>query len=115
MVDMGLDCVYCLFKGADGEVAGGSFGDPGSMTNQFNKPAGITVDEMGSLIVVDSGNNRLQVVDSNWNICGALKVITKIFCSLFIILHTFNIFDSWNEKTSVKESESVNILKGISN
>jgi len=74
VVDMGLDCVYCLFKGEDGEFAGGSFGDSGSMPNQFNKPAGMVVDDMGSLIVVDSGNNRLQVVDSNWNICGALKV-----------------------------------------
>ena len=48
------------------------------MPNQFNKPAGMVVDDMGSLIVVDSGNNRLQVVDSNWNICGALKVNINI-------------------------------------
>ena len=36
---------------------------------------GVAVDECGTLIVVDSGNNRLQVVDSSWNFCGTIKVI----------------------------------------
>ena len=35
----------------------------------------MAVDECGTLIVVDSGNNRLQVVDSSWNFCGTIKVI----------------------------------------
>ena len=34
----------------------------------------MAVDECGTLIVVDSGNNRLQVVDSSWNFCGTIKV-----------------------------------------
>ena len=40
----------------------------------------MAVDECGTLIVVDSGNNRLQVVDSSWNFCGTIKVIFTRYC-----------------------------------
>ena len=71
VVDMMMSCVYCL--NSDGENAS-VFGDMGEGKEEIRRPAGLAVDEFGSLIVVDSGNNRLQVVDSNWNFCGTLKV-----------------------------------------
>jgi hypothetical protein len=39
-----------------------SFGSTGGGNNQFNDPRGLTLDSVGNVIVVDRGNNRLQVL-----------------------------------------------------
>ena len=38
------------------------------------KPAGFVTDDLGSMIVVDSANNRHQIVDEDWNFLGIIKV-----------------------------------------
>ena len=42
-------------------------GRPGQGAGQFLKPAGLDLDHRGLLYVADSGNNRVQVVDSEGN------------------------------------------------
>jgi len=71
IVDMGLDSVYCI-TGEEEEMA--ALGDPGNGVGEFNVPAGIAVDDHGNSVVVDSRNNRLQLIDSNFNVIGVLKV-----------------------------------------
>ena len=81
VVDMGLDTIYSLYS-EGGEDVAGCFGDPGAKVGQFTKPAGVAVDGLGALIVVDSGNNRLQIVDSQWNCVGTVKVQVFNFKSI---------------------------------
>ena len=44
-----------------------ALGRPGQGAGQFLKPAGLDLDHRGLLYVADSGNNRVQVVDSEGN------------------------------------------------
>jgi len=73
IVDMGLDCVYVLFQ-KDGEEQADVFGSSGSNAGQFRDPAGLVVDSSDTIIIVDSKNNRLQLVDRDYTFCGAVKV-----------------------------------------
>ena len=70
VVDMGLDCVHVFTINDECE----RFGSSGEKIGEFKKPAGLVVDHTGSIVVVDSGNNRLQMLDKNWNFCGVMKV-----------------------------------------
>ena len=45
----------------------GTIGRPGQGAGQFLRPAGLDLDHRGLLYVADSGNNRVQVVDSEGN------------------------------------------------
>ena len=76
VVDMGLNCIYSLFH-KDGEEVAAVCGDFGDQVGEFDSPAGIAVDEFGNSIVADSGNDRLQLIDSEHNIIGPLKVSQK--------------------------------------
>ena len=40
-----------------------SFGQSGSGDGQFNRPAGLAVDQHGDIYVADRGNNRVQLFD----------------------------------------------------
>ncbi len=44
-----------------------TLGHPGQGAGQFLRPAGLDLDHQGLLYVADSGNNRVQVVDSEGN------------------------------------------------
>lgn len=44
-----------------------ALGGPGQGAGQFLRPAGLDLDHRGLLYVADSGNNRVQVVDSDGN------------------------------------------------
>ena len=48
-----------------GNIGVTSFGEPGSCIGQFQSPSAIVVDGEGMCLVVDTGNNRLQVMDSD--------------------------------------------------
>ena len=71
-----LNCIYSLFH-KDGEEVAAVCGDFGDQVGEFDSPAGIAVDEFGNSIVADSGNDRLQLIDSEHNIIGPLKVSQK--------------------------------------
>jgi len=73
VVDMGLHYIYCI-QHIDGEWGGTVVGGSGRSIGQLQKPAGLVFDDHGNAVVVDSGNNRLQVLDMNLNFCGAVKV-----------------------------------------
>eukprot|EP00092_Neocalanus_flemingeri_P022721 GFUD01024641.1.p1 GENE.GFUD01024641.1~~GFUD01024641.1.p1 ORF type:complete len:831 (-),score=247.59 GFUD01024641.1:158-2524(-) len=73
VVDMGLDCVYVLFL-KDGEEQAEVFGSTGNKAGQFRDPAGLVVDNTGTMMVVDSKNHRLQLFDSKYAFCGIVKV-----------------------------------------
>lgn len=45
----------------------GTIGAPGQGAGQFIQPSGLALDRIGHLYVADSGNNRIQVVDSDGN------------------------------------------------
>ena len=73
IVDSGLDCIYHLWDD-DGEFSVDALGKSGDQVGQFDTPAGIVVDEYGNSIVADCNNSRLQLIDSECNIIGPLKV-----------------------------------------
>ena len=90
IVDMGLHYIYCLehTDAQDTDGWGGTMiGGNGKGVGQLHKPAGLVFDAHGNAMVVDSGNNRLQVLDTNLNFCGVVKVRVNIilFCK-----HNFN-------------------------
>ena len=62
VVDTGLHRVFVTNE-EDASV----FGEPGDKPGQFNNPAEVAFDDHGNSIVVDTRNNRLQLVDSNQN------------------------------------------------
>ena len=76
VVDMGKDCVYVLFL-KDGKEHAELFGSSGCQPGQFKDPAGLVVDGSGNMIVVDSKNNRLQLVHTNYTDCGIVKVMIR--------------------------------------
>ena len=43
------------------------FGEAGDKACEFNMPAEIAFDDLGNSIIVDTRNNRLQLVDANQN------------------------------------------------
>ena len=61
-MDTGLHRVYVT-----NEVDASMFGEPGDKPGQFNTPSEVAFDDHGNAIVVDTKNNRLQLVDSNQN------------------------------------------------
>merc|ERR1719397_2097917 len=71
VLDKGLDSLYC-FSGEEGQGVGGP--EVGS----FNNPSGVVADYVGNLIVTDTNNNRLQLLDGNLGFCGAVKVDRKL-------------------------------------
>merc|ERR1712096_537339 len=71
VVDMGLDCVFILNKdGTESEM----FGSRGNKGGEFRDPAGLVVDDIGTMMVVDSRNHRLQLFDKALNYIGLVKV-----------------------------------------
>ena len=74
IMDMGLDCVYVLFQ-KDGEEQADVFGSSGIDYGQFRAPAGLAVDTADTIIVVDSKNDRLQLLDRDYAFCGVVKVL----------------------------------------
>mgnify|MGYP001263175991 FL=1 len=73
VVDMGLHYIYCI-ENKNGDWGATVLGGSGRGISQLQKPAGLVFDDHGNAMVVDSGNNRLQVLDTNLNFCGAVKV-----------------------------------------
>ena len=84
IVDKGLSRICCIF-GQDGKEEAAVFGDCGNQQDELEDPAGIAVDEHGNSIVVDSGNNRLQLIDADYKIHGPLKVRVKTTLSRMLI------------------------------
>ena len=62
IVDEGL-CRVLVYYNDDNGVT--SFGEPGSCIGQFQSPSAIVVDGEGMCLVVDTGNNRLHVMESD--------------------------------------------------
>merc|ERR1719209_537726 len=71
VVDHGLDCIFILSKdGTESEM----FGRRGNNGGEFRDPAGIVVDDDGAMIVVDSRNHRLQLIDDKLWFAGTVEV-----------------------------------------
>ena len=71
VVDLGLDCVFILDKdGIESDV----FGSRGTSGGEFRDPAGLVVDASGTMMVVDSRNHRLQLIDRDLAFAGIVKV-----------------------------------------
>ena len=71
VVDHGLDCIFILSKdGTESEM----FGRRGNNGGEFRDPAGIVVDDDGTMIVVDSRNHRLQLIDDKLRFAGMVEV-----------------------------------------
>ena len=82
IADIGLDCVYVLVQ-KDGEEKATVFGSSGSSDGQFRQVAGLAVDTADTIIVVDSKNDRLQLVDKDYTFRGVVKVIiTNLSCEV---------------------------------
>ena len=62
IVDTGLDRVFVISQ-EDATV----FGEAGDQPGEFNNPAEVALDDSGNSIIVDTKNNRLQLVDVNQN------------------------------------------------
>ena len=86
VVDLGLDCVFILTKdGTESEL----FGSRGNKGGEFRDPAGLVVDDIGTMMVVDSRNHRLQLIDSDLNFAGVVKV--KFLEHILITIEIFSL------------------------
>jgi len=71
VVDHGLDCIFILNEdGTESEL----FGSRGTKGGEFRDPAGLVVDECGTMMVADSRNHRLQLIDHNLAFAGLVQV-----------------------------------------
>ena len=81
ILDKGQNRIFCVYED-DGEESAGVIGDftlP-EVYDEFKKPSSLLVDDYGTMIITDSGNNRLVLVDAAWNFCGEVLVRCNIFC-----------------------------------
>ena len=51
-------------------------GKRGKSPSEFRDPTGILVDDVGNMIIVDSRNHRLQIINSQHSCIGFLKSST---------------------------------------
>ena len=56
------------------------FGSSGRGEGQFAGVADVVVDDEGTIIVSDTRNNRLQLVGSDWEFIGFVKVSCRLLC-----------------------------------
>ena len=63
VVDSALNRVFIIVNEEEASV----FGETGDKPGEFNAPAEVTFDDLGNSIIVDTKNNRLQLVDANQN------------------------------------------------
>merc|ERR1711974_231191 len=75
VVDLGNNQVYVVNREKTNVK---KFGRTGFGPGQFRDAAGIAVDSVGNMIVVDAGNNRLQVFDKQRTFLGFVSFSSKI-------------------------------------
>ena len=79
VVDSGHNQVFIISNENDASL----LGEDSGKENQFSGPSEIAFDNDGNLIIVDSKNHRLQLVDTNQNVyrvkVRALMIIMSIF------------------------------------
>ena len=68
LTDLGLDCVFVINTGNSSDAS--MFGGRGKGSGEFRDPTGIEVDGAGNMVVVDSRNHRLQVINSELEFVG---------------------------------------------
>eukprot|EP00092_Neocalanus_flemingeri_P084141 GFUD01105657.1.p1 GENE.GFUD01105657.1~~GFUD01105657.1.p1 ORF type:complete len:198 (-),score=55.67 GFUD01105657.1:282-839(-) len=76
VVDTGLDCIYTLYE-EDGEDQAEVFGTPGRQETQFAGVSAVVVDDEGNMVICDTRNNRLQLISSEWDFEGFVKVLPR--------------------------------------
>ena len=67
-IDLGLDCVYVINTGNSNDAR--MFGGRGKGIGEFRDPTGIEVDDAGNMVVVDSRNHRLQIINKELEFVG---------------------------------------------
>ena len=71
VVDHGLDCIFILNEdGTESEL----FGNRGTKEGEFRDPTGLVVDDCGTMMVADSRNHRLQLIDNSLAFAGLIEV-----------------------------------------
>ena len=68
LIDLGLDCVYVINTGNSNDAR--MFGGRGKGIGEFRDPTGIEVDDAGNMVVVDSRNHRLQIINKELEFVG---------------------------------------------
>jgi len=75
VVDYGLDCVFVLdYSGTESHM----FGKRGDKEGEFRDPTGIVVDDLGTMLVSDSRNNRIQVFSNDLEYVGTATIQVTI-------------------------------------
>ena len=69
VIDMKDNRIYCLSI-EDGEDQAAVFGD----AEVLDQPSSMIVDDYGTMMITDSGSNRLLLFETNWKYCGDVKV-----------------------------------------
>ena len=71
VVDFGLDCIFVLDQsGTESHM----FGKRGDKEGEFRDPSGIVVDDLGTMLVTDSRNSRVQVVSNDLEYMGMATI-----------------------------------------
>jgi hypothetical protein len=70
-VDTGLNRLYSLYQ-EDGEPQAMVCG--GSASAQWESPGDLATDTQGAIIVSDTGNHRLLLLSSDWQLAASLEV-----------------------------------------
>ena len=66
---MGLDCVFVV-----NDTTANMFGMRGKEGGEFRDPTDVVVDDVGNMMVLDSRNMRIQVINSETEFLGCLRV-----------------------------------------
>jgi len=62
---------------SDGEFIsefGSAFSEPGAGNDEFNGPSDVAIDQVGNIYVVDHGNSRVQIFDSNFTYLDTIEI-----------------------------------------
>ena len=100
MLDLGLDCVFVV-----NDTTANMFGKRGKEGGEFRDPTDIVVDDVGNMMVLDSRNMRIQVINGETEYLGCLKVNSPLARPSRFYL------DTENKELYISNKLSKNVLR----
>jgi len=105
VVDLGLDCIFILNKdGTESDLLGGR----GNNGGEFRDPGGLVVDDSGTMLVVDSRNHRLQLIDNDMCFAGVVEVDKPLARPIGIHVNGMNVLVTNYQGRSLVKYKIVN-------
>ena len=75
MLDSGLNCIY-IISGDEAMMIPDTFDNTTGV--EFRDLKSLVCDDLGNMLVIDSGSDKLQIIDINGKLLGCVKVNLKL-------------------------------------